>query len=79
MQYLKHVVEDDVLFTKVILKFKPVTLPTTGMGSGSESGSGPESASVNVSTFLHLCAINTISYRIILRLLRRVSAPGSLS
>ena len=25
MQYLKHVVEDDVLFTKVILKFKPVT------------------------------------------------------
>ena len=26
MQYLKHVVEDDVLFTKVISKFKPVTL-----------------------------------------------------
>ena len=25
MQYLKHVVEDDVLFTKVISKFKPVT------------------------------------------------------
>ena len=26
MQYLKHVVEDDVLFTNVISKFKPVTL-----------------------------------------------------
>ena len=26
MQYLKHVVEDDVLFTKVISKFKPVTV-----------------------------------------------------
>ena len=26
MQYLKHMVEDDVLFTKVISKFKPVTL-----------------------------------------------------
>ena len=26
MQYLKDVVEDDVLFTKVISKFKPVTL-----------------------------------------------------
>ena len=25
MQYLKHVVEDDVLFTKVISKFKPIT------------------------------------------------------
>ena len=26
MQYLKHVVEDDVLFTKVISKFESVTL-----------------------------------------------------
>ena len=26
MQYLKHVVENDVLFTKVISKFEPVTL-----------------------------------------------------
>ena len=26
MQYLKHMVEDDVLLTKVISKFKPVTL-----------------------------------------------------
>ena len=26
MQYLKQVVEDDVLFTKVISKFKPVTV-----------------------------------------------------
>ena len=26
MQYLKHVVEEDVLFTKVISKFKPVTV-----------------------------------------------------
>ena len=31
MQYLKHVVEDDVLFTKVISKFKPVTV---GRGGG---------------------------------------------
>ena len=26
MQYLKYVVEDDVLFTKVMSKFEPVTL-----------------------------------------------------
>ena len=26
MQYLKRMVKDNVLFTKVILKFKPVTL-----------------------------------------------------
>ena len=29
MQYLKHVVEDNVLFTKVISKFKPVTFRCT--------------------------------------------------